>query len=246
MTSVWIWNGESMPRLASTAHTASDTPSERKSVSCLNSFGRRDPVSEAGDAISRERGPSRSVMNQGSRRDGRSCGRAPSTSRSRCSSWATRSSSSSQSSRVTRPSSRTSSRSALARALAHPERVAAPARASRRRAATRTSSTRGPTSASRRSSGSRSGGAVTGRVHAAACFGAGAAARACVGVVDRRRRSRCATPDSTAPAGTSGVAVSSSSSPCSDSPSNLSPATTLGRRADPCGVRTRARAPSDS
>ena len=58
MTSDWIWNGASMPRAASSSHTASETPRERKSVTCLNSFGRRDHVSDGGDEISRERGPS--------------------------------------------------------------------------------------------------------------------------------------------------------------------------------------------
>ena len=57
-----------MPRAASTSHTASDTPRERKSVTCLNSFGRRDRVSEEGDAISRERGPSALRSDHGSRR----------------------------------------------------------------------------------------------------------------------------------------------------------------------------------
>ncbi len=37
-----------MPRAASNRHTASDTPRGRKSVTCLNSFGRRDRVSEGG------------------------------------------------------------------------------------------------------------------------------------------------------------------------------------------------------
>ena len=48
------------------SHTASETPRERKSVTCLNSFGRRDHVSDGGDEISRERGPSAFRENHGS------------------------------------------------------------------------------------------------------------------------------------------------------------------------------------
>ena len=58
-----------------------------------------------------------------------SVGSRSSSSRSRCSSWATRSSSSSHSSRVTRPSSRARSLHARRVSLADANRVAAPARA---------------------------------------------------------------------------------------------------------------------
>src|SRR5206468_5613341 len=46
MTSAWIWKGEAMPRATRSSHTSSETPRERKSVTCLNSFGHRDRVSE--------------------------------------------------------------------------------------------------------------------------------------------------------------------------------------------------------
>ena len=135
-------------------------------------------MSEGGDAISRERGPSALREDQGSSGYGR-CSRRPglSSRRSRCSSCATRSSSSSQSSRVTRPSSR--ARSCSAAAFPRP-------RAARRRASARWR--RRAASAPRRAAGraARSAGrarrarsrVATGLVHGAATCAAGGAARA--------------------------------------------------------------------
>ena len=243
MTRDWIWNGASMPRAASTSQTASDTPSERNSDSpCLDSFGRRDPVIRRRKRTSRERGlsahredtvaiPLRTVLSSRS-----------SSSRSRCSSCATRSSSSSHSSRVTRPISRASSCSR--RRVPSPTRSASPRqRPVASSNSERASSNRGPSSEISRSSGSRSDGPLPGASMRPSTAALAAAARFASrrdrSVDDRtdarlddvHRRARACGSLAAALLGLAEHAVAGAPS---------------GDVLSPCGARTPARAPSRS
>src|SRR5581483_2136363 len=150
ITSDWIWNGVSMPRRASTSAMASDTPRERKSVKLSQLLRTSRSSIRGGDCDLTGARLIRTPYLQGSSGYGRSPGGASSSRRSRCSSWATRSSSSSHSSRVTRPASRASSW--IRRRELSPTRRASPRqREPRSSTSERSSSSRGPRIASRRS-----------------------------------------------------------------------------------------------